>query len=187
MPRLEDPTHFPDIAFGYYMTGRFAFFNKLDIAPNLVRLAIELMVKFTLVQDLPRQQQSDATEQLRRKYGHRLNALWGQYKQHVSPVDVSRFDQAITELAKWEDVRYGEFPEADASIAKSFAMERMQVNSSKGREVRSFGMREIDDLFSVMLATARINPLGLGTRYQSTALPEWYGRENQHIIADLFE
>jgi hypothetical protein len=35
MARIEDPYHFLDLAFGYYMTGRFAAINQLNVAPNL--------------------------------------------------------------------------------------------------------------------------------------------------------
>ena len=108
--RIEDPFHFLDLAFGYYMTGRFAVINSLFIAPNLMHHAVELLIKFTLLKDVPEPQRSAATAQLGQKYGHRLNALWNQYKQHVAPIDMSRFDQLIVDLARWENVRYGGFP-----------------------------------------------------------------------------
>jgi hypothetical protein len=34
MARIEDPYHFLDLGFGYYMTSRFAAINQLNIAPN---------------------------------------------------------------------------------------------------------------------------------------------------------
>jgi hypothetical protein len=36
MTRIEDPYHFLDLAFGYYITSRFAAINQLNIAPNLM-------------------------------------------------------------------------------------------------------------------------------------------------------
>jgi hypothetical protein len=77
---------------------------------NLIHHALELLIKFTLLKDVPELQQSAATTELRQKYGHRLDALWTQYKQHVAPADVSRFDRLIVDLDRWENVRYGGFP-----------------------------------------------------------------------------
>jgi len=54
-PRIEcqDPRHFLHLAFGYYTTGRFAAINGLFIAPNLMHHAVELLIKYTLVKDVP--------------------------------------------------------------------------------------------------------------------------------------
>jgi hypothetical protein len=91
--RIEDPRRFLDLAFGYYMTGRFAAINGLFVAPNLMHHAVELLIKYTLVKDVPESQRSDKTAELRQKYGHRLNRLWKRYKKHVAPTDMSRFDK----------------------------------------------------------------------------------------------
>ena len=63
--RIEDPHHFLDLAFGYYMTGRFSVINGLFIAPNLMHHAVELLIKYTLLKDVPEPQRSAATAQLR--------------------------------------------------------------------------------------------------------------------------
>ena len=71
--RIEEPCHFLELGFGYYMTSRFAAINGLFIAPNLMHHAVELLIKYTLVKDVPESQRSDETAELRHKYGHRLN------------------------------------------------------------------------------------------------------------------
>jgi len=43
--RIEDPYRFLDLAFVYYTTDRFAAINQLNIAPNLMHHAIELLIK----------------------------------------------------------------------------------------------------------------------------------------------
>lgn len=186
MARIEDPYHFLDPAFEYYMTGRFAAINQLNIAPNLMHHAIELLIKFTLLKDVPQAQRSAETAQLGQKYRHRLNALWNQYKQHVAPADLSRFDPVITDLHRWENVRYGGFPNAAASVAKSVGMVRAPARSSKTRDIYVFGLHELDDLFTAMFAASSINPPFVGTRYAHTALREWYAMDNQHVMPDLF-
>ena len=168
------------------MTGRFAALNQLNIAPNLMHHAIELLIKLTLTQDLPRSQQSAATAQLAQKYGHRLNALWKQYQKHVAPANLSRFDPVIAELHRWEDVRYGGFPRPGTSVAKSIGMTRAPARSSETRDVYVFGLDEVDDLFTAMFAASDINPPSIGTWYAPTAVPEWYAKDNHHVMPDLF-
>jgi len=187
MARIEDPYHFLDLAFGYYITGRFAAINQLNIAPNLMHHAIELLIKFTLLKDVPQSQRSAETVQLGQKYRHRLNALWLQYKRHIGPADLSRFDPVIAELDRWENVRYGGFPNAGASVAKSIGLVRAPVRTSKTRDIYVFGLHEIDDLFTAMFAASGINPPFVGMSYAHTELREWYARHNQHIMPDLFE
>jgi len=183
--RIEDPRHFLDLAFGYYMTGRFAVINRLHVAPNLMHHAVELLIKFTLLKHEPESQPSAATAQLAQRYGHRLNALWIRYKQHVAPTDLSRFDQVIADLARWEDVRYGGFP-AGTSVAKSMGLVRAPAQTSRPTDLYVFGLQEVDDLITAMFQASRINPPFVGNRYAHTALREWYERDNQHIMRNLF-
>jgi hypothetical protein len=188
MTKIEDPRHFLDLAFEYYMTSRFAAINQLNIAPNLMHHAIELLIKFTLLKDVPQAQRSAETERLRKKYEHRLNALWNQYKQYVAPTDLSRFDAAVADLHRWENIRYGGFPNAGASVTKSVGMVRAHARSSKTRDIYVFGLHEMDDLFTAMFAAniSSINPPFIGMSYAHAALREWYARNNQHIMPDLF-
>ena len=60
--KIEDPNHFLHLAFGYYMTGRFALLNRLDVGPNLLHHAVELLIKFTLLKDVPEAQRSAAKQ-----------------------------------------------------------------------------------------------------------------------------
>jgi len=99
---------------------------------------------------------------------------------------LSRFDSVIAELHRWEDVRYGGFPDATASVARSIGMVRAGVRSSKKRKVYDFGLHEIDDLFTAMFAASSINPSFVGGGYTRAALPELYATENQHMMPDLF-
>jgi hypothetical protein len=183
--RIEDPRQFLDLAFGYYMTGRFAVINGLFVAPNLMHHAVELLIKFTLLKDVAESQRSDATSQLGKKYDHRLNALWNQYKRHVAPTDMSRFDRLITDLARWEDIRYGGFP-TGTSVAKGLSLVRAPVRTSGQKDTYTLGLDEVDDLISAMFAASQINPAFVGTGYSHTELREWYERDNRHIMINLF-
>ena len=53
MARVDDPFHYLDRAFEYYMTGRFAALNSLLVAPNLFHHAVEMLAKFQLLRRVP--------------------------------------------------------------------------------------------------------------------------------------
>jgi hypothetical protein len=183
--RIEDPRQFLDLAFGYYMAGRFAVINGLFIAPNLMHHAVELLIKYTLLKDVPESERSAATAELGRKYGHRLNALWNQYKQHVASTNLSRFDRVIADLARWENVRYGGFP-TGTSVAKGMGLVRAPAQASRSKDIYVLGLDEVDDLITAMFGASRINPPAVGGHYAHTAVSEWYEKENQHAMPDLF-
>ena len=182
--RIEDPRHFPELAFGYYMTGRFAAINGLFIAPNLMHHAVELLIKYTLVKDVPESQRSDETAELR-KYRHRLNRLWKRYKKHVAPTDMSRFDRLIPNLHRWENIRYGGFP-TGTSVAKGMTLVRAPVQTSRGKDTYVFSLDEVDELVAAIFAASDINPAAVRSGYSHTELPEWYKRHNAYIMNDLF-
>jgi hypothetical protein len=183
--RIEDPRRFLDLAFGYYMSGRFAVINGLFVAPNLMHHAVELLIKYVLVKDVPESQRSDATASLRQKYGHRLNRLWKRYKKHVAPTDMSRFDRLIPDLDRWEKIRYGGFP-VGTSVAMGMTLVRAPVQTSRQKDTYIFGLDEVDDLIAAIFAASDINPAFVGSSYPHTELPEWYKRHNAHIMSDLF-
>jgi hypothetical protein len=187
MPRQEDPFHFLDLSLGYYLTGRFATINGLRIAPNLVHHAVELLIKYTLLKDEPEQGRSAATKRLGKKYKHELNLLWAQYKQKVVPTDLSRFDQVIANLHRWENLRYGGFPNA-IGTAMSIGPEAGQASASGVNAVDTydFGLNEVDELFTAMVAASSVNPAFMGIPHRHTELPEWYARQNQHVMPELF-
>ena len=167
------------------MTGRFAAINGLFIAPNLMHHAVELLIKYTLIKDVPEPQWSDKTAELRKKYGHRLNALWKQYKKHVAPTDMSRFNRLIPDLARWEKIRYGGFP-TGTSVAMGMTLVWAPVQTSSQKDTYVFGLDEVDDLIAAIFTASDINPAFVGSGYSHTELPEWYKRHNAHIMNDLF-
>jgi hypothetical protein len=184
--RIEDPRHFLDLAFGYYMTGRFALLNGLYVGPNLMHHAVELLIKYTLLKDVPEAERSTQTEQIKQTYKHDLNRLWDQYKQHVALTDLSRFDQVIPDLDRWEKVRYGGFPTAGIGVAKAIGPVRAPAPTSRPTDLYVLGWDELDELVTAMFAASEINPKFAGTGYSHTDLREWYQRENKHIMDDLF-
>jgi hypothetical protein len=188
MPRIDDPYHFLDLSLSYYLTGRFAALNHLEMAPNLMHHAIELLIKFGLLKDVPEQQRSDATAELGKKYDHRLNALWAQFKQQVASADLSRFDLVVFNLHRWEKLRYGGFPEG-AQIIRGIGLERGYLSASSVTKANTydFGLREVDELYATLIEASNLNPAFLGSSHRhDPPLREWYERENRHVMPDLF-
>jgi hypothetical protein len=74
--------------------------------------AVELLIKFTLLKEIPESERSDATKRVAAKYRHDLSRLWNEYERKVAPTDVSRFKPVIDNLHRWESgmLRYGGFP-----------------------------------------------------------------------------
>ncbi|MGH3871560.1 MAG: hypothetical protein ACRDSR_08625 [Pseudonocardiaceae bacterium] len=189
VPRTEDPCHFLDLAFGYYLTGRFAAINQLNIAPNLIHHAVELLIKFTLLKDVSENQRSAATTKVGKGYGHDLDKLWAEYKRTVACADLVRFDPVIANLHRWERLRYGGFPEG-TTIVRSVGIIRGQLSVShiKAIDTYAFGLHEVDALFAAMIAASYLNPAFIGGCHRhKTQLREWYLRDNQHIIPDIVE
>jgi hypothetical protein len=111
MARVDDPHHYLDRAFEYYVTGRFAALNNLQAAPNLFHHAVEMLAKFRLLRGVPEGRLPEEVKKLKQKpYGHDLLALWSDFKAVVGPSRLDRFDQVVTDLDRWELLRYGGFP-----------------------------------------------------------------------------
>jgi hypothetical protein len=188
VPRQEDPHHFLDLMFGYYLTSRFAMLNSLHVAPQLAHHAVELLIKFTLLKDVSNEEMTTEARRLKRDFGHDLDKLWPAYKEKVAPADLGRFDGAIAALNRWERLRYGGFPEGKP-VQRSFGPVRPAVSSASDDQdwdVYDFGLQEIDDLIRSMLEASHVNPAFVGMAYANVAtLRQVYFRDNDHVMADL--
>ena len=166
------------------MTGRFALLNGLYVGPNLLHHAVELLIKFALLKDVPEAQRSAQTTKIKQDYQHNLNKLWERYKQHVAPTDLSRFDQTVADLDRWEKVRYGGFPTPGSGVAKSIGPVRSaSASTSRPVDVYVLGCDD-DELITAIFAASGIKSARRGCT--PTELREWYERDNKHIMGDLF-
>lgn len=102
-------SEFANIATGYYVSGRLAAQAQLvGVHGNLLHHAIEMYLKAALVRTI-------SIDKLASKgYGHNLKRLWTAFKQidwkdieaRNSPPIESRFDQTISDLDMFWDIRY---------------------------------------------------------------------------------
>jgi hypothetical protein len=94
MARVDDPFHYLDRAFEYYMTGRFAALNNLLVAPNLFHHAVEMLAKFQLLRRLPDDRLAEQVKRLKRN-GHDLRTC-GQPSRLPSAAQVSTVSMRLS-------------------------------------------------------------------------------------------
>jgi len=74
MARVDNPHHYLDRAFEYYIAGRFAALNNLQVAANLFHHAVEMIVKFRLLRSVPADRLAEQVKKLAGE-GHKLQGL----------------------------------------------------------------------------------------------------------------
>jgi hypothetical protein len=188
MARVEDPHHFLNRAFEYYVTGRFASLNNLQVAPNLFHHAVEMLAKFRLLRGLSGTALDAEATRLKQRYGHNLPRLWSAFKASVATSGLDRFDSVVGDLNRWENLRYGGFPDSIATTMV-FMVRRGPHDtwSAEPHDVYVFVLEDIDELFTEMVAAANINPTFLGVRHHHVpAMQEWYAKDNNYPLANLF-
>ena len=189
MARVDDPYHYLDRAFEYYMIGRFAALNNMKVAGNLLHHAVEMLAKFQLLRHVRADRLAEQVKIFKQKpYGHDLDALWSAFKAAVDRSTLDRFDTVVAGLNKWEDLRYGGFPVGIATTIVFLPRRGPHGGwSDEPQDEYVLVLEDIDELFTAMVAAASINPSFLGERYRlSPDLRKLYAKNNVHPMADLF-
>jgi hypothetical protein len=90
------------LATQYYVSARFSALAQLmPVTGNLFHHALELFLKGSLSSTIP-------SPQLKKKYGHRLQALWEEFKNAHSDPELNSFEPVIKSLDQFENIRYPE-------------------------------------------------------------------------------
>jgi hypothetical protein len=83
----------------YYVTGRFGVFAWLNpVAANLIHHAIEMYLKGALLKS-----KTKSLKELKDKLGHSLPKCWAAFKEQVNDPALSKFDDVISEIHKYEE------------------------------------------------------------------------------------
>ena len=98
---MDADTHFLDRGVQYYAAGRCAVLAGLiPVAGNLFHHAVEMLLKAHLSQ----------THSLRelsfKPFGHHLKNLWDVFKSRFPDENLDEFDQAISLINEFEELRY---------------------------------------------------------------------------------
>jgi HEPN domain-containing protein len=101
----EDKDRLRTMYFGqalhYYVSARYATTAQFAPIPgNLVHHAIEFLLKGALIEQLD--------EAARRKFRHNLPKLWRRYKRERNNPALAKLDQTISDINKFERIRYPE-------------------------------------------------------------------------------
>src|SRR5262245_53990136 len=91
-------SYFGALAVQYFVAGRAAAIHQLlPVVGNLLHHAAEMALKAALASTLSLAQM--------KKLGHHLPKIWAEFKT-ANPVDAPRFDSAVEELHRFEELRY---------------------------------------------------------------------------------
>jgi hypothetical protein len=139
----------------YYVAGRYGVFAALiPVAANLHHHAIEMLLKGALSKSMTLQEMKD-------KLGHKLDKCWEVFKGMTGDASLSRFDQVIGELNKFEDIRYpDEILKSGASIMFDVTKAGAAMNSVSGVSQPQYKLwlEEIDELVAEIFGIASRNP-----------------------------
>jgi HEPN domain-containing protein len=90
-----------DTGLDYHIAARFAVIEQFNpLAANLFHHAIEMYLKGALCRT--------HDEYQRRKLGHKLRKIWKRFRVAYPDPALNKFDQCVSELDKYERIRYPE-------------------------------------------------------------------------------
>jgi hypothetical protein len=150
----------------YYISGRYALFAGLSfVAGNLFHHAIEMFLKGFL--------SSHYNLKVLRRFGHDLIKPWEDFKSRSSLATLTEFDAVISDLNKFEDIRYPDRILRDGlslSISPTQQTKVASLNAS-GSQVPSYYLtwEEIDKLVKTIFEESSINPQFFIATYRDSA------------------
>jgi hypothetical protein len=143
-------------ALHYYILGRYATTAKLlPIPGNLVHHAIEFFLKAALIEKLDEAARKN-------KFRHNLSKLWRHYKRERNNSALDKFDQTISDINRFERIRYPEEMLRLGMLAEIGPV-RNTYNPPPGvnrpRAARyQLALDEVDELIKLIFQIESINP-----------------------------
>jgi hypothetical protein len=141
----------------YYVAGRHAVFAALNpVAGNLMHHAIEHFLEGGLSKTTPL---ADL-----KKFSHNLPRIWKAFKAQVNDPALAHFDDVITELHNFEEIRYPDEVLKNGmqgliNITKAGAATTIVTSSTLPiPPMYALCLQEIDELVGVLFAAASRNP-----------------------------
>jgi hypothetical protein len=174
MPEIDDHIFFSS-ASQYYVAGRFGVFAGLNpVAANLMHHAVEMYLKGALLKQ--KTKTLDEVEKLR----HRLPKCREAFKGQVNDPALDKFDAVISEIHKYEDVRY---PDKNSKGMQSmFDIVRWTPPPSPPGTPPTVPtyrlcLPDVDELIATIITAASINP-EVYLRFMRQEANEYVVREN---------
>ncbi len=156
MSQKEDKGRLRELYFSaalhYYIVGRYAAIVRLaPIAGSLVHHAIEFFLKGALIETLD--------EAGRRDFHHYLQKLWLCYKSERNNPALDKFDQTISDINEFEQIRYPEQILRLGMLAETGFVRNPppDVKRPPGAHYQLV-LEEVDELVKLIFQIERINP-----------------------------
>src|SRR5947209_1571333 len=84
----------------YYIAGRFSVLGALmPVAGNLMHHAVEHFLKGGLAKTV-------SLDDMKKKLGHKLPKIWDAFKMQANDPTLARFDEVVSTLNEFEEIRY---------------------------------------------------------------------------------
>jgi hypothetical protein len=136
----------------YHIAARFANIACLQVSGNLAHHAVEMYLKGYLCRKLDERQ--------RRNLSHNLGKIWKLFKQEVGDSSLTKFDDTISDIDKFEDIRYPEKMVPTGMTAMTDFKRGNYVPDKTSPQKPHFGffLDELDELSKLILEKASVNP-----------------------------
>jgi HEPN domain-containing protein len=139
----------------YYIAARYAMIVRfIPIPGNLVHHAIEFLLKGALIEQLD--------EAARRKFSHNLQKLWRRYKRERDNPFLAKFDQTISDINKFERIRYPEEIRRLGMLTEIGPVRNTFPQPPGAKRLRAaryqLAFDEVDELVKLIFQIEGINP-----------------------------
>jgi hypothetical protein len=164
---MHDPdSFFVSSAVDYYVAGRYAVFAGLDpTAGNLLHHAVEMFLKAGLAK------KGKSLAELKR-LNHRLPDIWNEFKTHFPGHSLNGFDSVISELHKFEEIRYPDSIVSKGMLCGIDPGKKPQVAMPANAPTvpqHALYLGEIDELMIKLFSVASFSPPAFFGRLMPTA------------------
>jgi hypothetical protein len=156
-------------AFEYYIAGRFAVCAALGpVSGNLFHHAIEMCLKGALAA------KGATLADLKKVYHHSLPRLWGEFKVRHQGPSLDEFDEVISRLHDFEDLRYPDSVLSEGMMLRIDLGKRTTTTTpapdvSRPEPVYELYLGDVDELMGQVLDVANQNPKFYTVGFQGPA------------------
>lgn len=161
------------MALQYHVAGRSAYFAySMPVAGNLLHHAVEMLLKYLLLQN------GFTARQLKNKFRHNLKRLWRETKRVAGNPDLKAYDPVIARIAAMEELRY---PGRGYTFQMSLRKEPSSPatgSATKGLRHYQVSLEEVDELMKILL-TNNVTPGWVAGLLRGDGTAQ-YLRENLH-------
>ena len=164
----------------YYVAGRYAAFaGFIPVTGNLFHHAVEMYLKGGL------SKKGMSLADLK-KLNHHLPNIWRKYKATFNDKALDQFDDAITSLHRFEDIRYPDLivQKGMEAIVNILRQHVIPLVSSGPEPKYELCVQDIDELVGQLFTTASANPRAfLSNRFHKQEAKQYLAEQN--VVSSL--